>query len=336
MAIDLRQIRYLTTVAECGSITGASTRLYITQPALTASLRKLEQAVGVDLLRCHPRGIELTPAGERFVEHARTALDIVEDATLQARRIGRLSGGELTIGLLPATLSRLPRALVAAFRTQYPGTHVRYRELSYVSHTTDLTTGRVDVAFLWPPYRESEVTFLTLDHEPRVLGVAASHRLSGHDSVSLDDAVDCVFPGYHPGSSGGWFTAWFFDPQRGAPATLTPDEAATPFEMALIVQEGRAVAPAAQSFARAFPTAGVRWLPLTDAPPAVLALAWHPACRNPAKDAFIAITRAFLTLDDDQLFPRARAATDPKPRRTPEGVSAPRDGRRNSRRRASP
>lgn len=317
MAIDLRQIRYLITVAECGSITGASTRLYISQPALTASLRKLEQTVGVDLLRRHPRGIELTPAGEKFIEHARTALELVEDATLKARRIGRLSGGELTIGLLPATLSRLPRALVEAFRAQYPGTHVRYRELSYVSHTADLTMGRVDVAFLWPPYRESDVTFLALDQEPRMLGVAVSHPLSDNDVVAMDDVLDCVFPGYHPASSGGWFEGWFFDPERGAPATLTPDEAATPFEMALIVQEGRAVAPAAQSFALSFPTASVRWLPLMDAPPAVLALAWHHASRNPAKDAFIAITRAFLSLDDDQLVPRARSTTSSTAASTP-------------------
>ncbi len=62
--------------------------------------------------------------------------------------------------------------------------------------------------------------------------------------------------------------------------------------MALVVQEGRAVAPAAQSFAHAFPVDGVRWLKLTDAPPATLALAWHPRNPNPACHALVRTAQA--------------------------------------------
>ena len=171
---------------------------------------------------------------------------------------------------------------------------VAYRELSYIGHTHDLLTGRVDVAFLWPPYQEPSLRFHPVSQEPRVLGINESHPLADREDVTLDDILDLRFPGFHPASSGGWFSSWFFRRLRDAPASTTSDEAATPFEMAIIVQEGRAIAPAAQSFARAFPVDGIRWLPITDAPPATLALAWHPQNANPAARAFVRLARALI------------------------------------------
>ena len=129
-----------------------------------------------------------------------------------------------------------------------------------------------------------------------MLGVADSHPLAGRAQVTLDDIVDLRFPGFHPSSSGGWFSSWFFDDFRSAPAATTTDDAATPFEMAIVVQEGRAIAPAAESFARAFPVDGIRWLPIMDAPPATLALAWYPQNSNPAGRAFVRVGRAVAEL----------------------------------------
>jgi hypothetical protein len=124
-----------------------------------------------------------------------------------------------------------------------------------------------------------------------VLGVAESHPLADRRSVTLDDILDLRFPGFHPASSGGWFSSWFFDDFRGAPAATTPDETATVVEMALVVQEGRAIAPAAQSFASLFPADRVRWLPITDAPPATLALAWNRHNPSVATHAIVRLAR---------------------------------------------
>lgn len=292
MAIDLRHLRYLVAVAEAGSITVAARQLYITQPALSVALRELERELGVTLLQRHSRGVDLTGAGQAFVDRARRALDVVEEAVLTAKRIGGPPADQLSIGMLPATFSEAPRALIAAFRDQYPEVRITYRELSYITHTRDLATGRVDVAFLWPPYAEPGLRFLELSQEPRLLGVASHHPLADRDAVSLDDILDLPFPGFHPASSGGWFESWFFDTQREGPARTTHDETTTPFEMALVVLEGRAIAPAARSFALAFPSEGVRWLELTDAPPATLALAWHPDNRNAAVGALVGMARA--------------------------------------------
>lgn len=265
----------------------------MTQPAVTTAIRNLEREVGVPLLRRHPRGVDLNPAGVALLAHAQDVIAQVEEATHRAREAAvTLESPTLTVGLLPATFSWIPRTILDAFRAQYPHVGIASRELSYIGHTKELATGRVDVAFLWPPYDEPRLRFEPLSQEPRVLGVAEHHPLGDRDSVVLDDILDQRFPGFHPASSGGWFSNWFFNDIRGAPAATTHDEATTPFEMAFAVQDGRAIAPAAQSFANAFPTEGVRWLPITDAPPAILALAWNPANHNPASRAFVRIGRA--------------------------------------------
>ncbi len=156
MAVDLRQLRYLVAVADAGSVSGAARSLYITQPALSIALRNLEREVGVPLLNRHRRGVDLTPAGVAFLARAQLALQHVDEATVIARRVGtHPTGGEITIGLLPATFSRIPRALLTAFSTERPGLRVTYRELSYIGHTRDLLTGTVDAAFLWPPLRRA-------------------------------------------------------------------------------------------------------------------------------------------------------------------------------------
>ncbi len=292
MAPDLREVRYLVAVAKAGSLTAATRDLHLTQPALSLALRKLEADVGVALLRRHARGVELTAAGEAFVGKAINALELIDDATLGARIAGGVLPPRLVIGMLPATFSELPRRLVDAFKAQHGSLTVRLRELSYITHTEDLVRGRVDLAFLWPPYRESRLRFLELSAESRVLGMSATHPLADNEELRLDEVLDLPFAGFHPASSGGWFDAWYFGAERGAPAQTTADESATPFEMAFSVQEGRAVAPAAQSFASAFAAPGVRWVPLTDAPQATLALAWNPQHGNPVVSAFVRLARA--------------------------------------------
>lgn len=292
MAIDLRHLRFLVAVSESGSISAAARTLFMTQPAVTIALRNLERDVGVALLSRHRHGVDLTPAGAAFLAKAKLALEQIDDATATARQFAASAeGGELTIGLLPATFSPLPQALVRAFRVQHPQIRVTYRELSYIGHTRDLLDGYADIAFLWPPYDEPELRFHALSQEARVVGVAESHPMASSDATSLDELLDMRFPGFHRSSSGGWFAHWFVDDARGAPAATTADETTTPFEMGLVVQEGRAIAPAAESFANAFPVPGVRWLELSDAPLATLAVSWYPRNRNPARAAFIRMAR---------------------------------------------
>jgi LysR family transcriptional regulator, hca operon transcriptional activator len=73
--MELRHLRYFAAVAEAGSLTVAAERkLHTSQPSLSRQIRDLEDEVGAQLLTRTARGIDLTPAGRAFLEHARVAL----------------------------------------------------------------------------------------------------------------------------------------------------------------------------------------------------------------------------------------------------------------------
>ncbi len=86
--MELRHLRYFVAVAEAGSLTVAAERkLHTSQPSLSRQIRDLEDEVGAQLLRRSARGIELTPAGRAFLDHARSVLSQVEAAAEAARRV---------------------------------------------------------------------------------------------------------------------------------------------------------------------------------------------------------------------------------------------------------
>src|SRR6267143_6961763 len=86
-AMELRHLRFFVAVAEEGSLTvAAERRLHTAQPSLSRQIRDLELEVGAQLRLRGPRGIELTPAGRAFLDHARLALSQVEAAGEAARR----------------------------------------------------------------------------------------------------------------------------------------------------------------------------------------------------------------------------------------------------------
>ena len=65
--MEIRQIRYFLAVQETGSFTKASEKMFVTQPALSAAVKTLEQELGVELLRRSHKQVTLTPAGRRFL-----------------------------------------------------------------------------------------------------------------------------------------------------------------------------------------------------------------------------------------------------------------------------
>src|SRR5256712_11635304 len=85
--MELRHLRYFVAVAEAGSLSvAAERRLHTSQPSLSRQIRDLEDEVGAQLLTRSARGIELTPAGRAFLDHARLVLSQVEAAAEAARR----------------------------------------------------------------------------------------------------------------------------------------------------------------------------------------------------------------------------------------------------------
>ena len=192
--MELRHLRYFVAVAEAGSLTVAAERqLHTSQPSLSRQIRDLENEVGAQLLRRSARGIELTPAGRAFLDHARLVLSQVEAAAEAARRVahpakpcfvmGFLTGHELT--WMPETLQIL--------RDELPNVDVMISSQYSPQLAQALLKGNVDAAILRREKGVPELAYRVLVKEPLVVVLPSDHRLAALKAISPGDLVGETF-----------------------------------------------------------------------------------------------------------------------------------------------
>ncbi len=128
MNVSFRQLRAFVLVAESGSFTRTSELLHLSQPALSYTIRKLEQSLGLQLLARNTRMVELTPAGRHFLTQARRMLRDMEDAVRDARETLALTRGVIRLGALPTAAASFLPETIAAFAQLHPGVEVQLRD----------------------------------------------------------------------------------------------------------------------------------------------------------------------------------------------------------------
>src|ERR1700761_1859876 len=149
--MELRHLRYFVAVAEEGSLTvAAQKRLHTAQPSLSRQIHDLELELGVQLLIRGPRGIELTPSGRVFLDHARVALLQVEAAGEAARRAARPAKTSLSIDFLTGyEMDWLP-AVMDVLRGELPSSEIKIRSEDSPDLAAEFVRGTIDLAFLRP------------------------------------------------------------------------------------------------------------------------------------------------------------------------------------------
>jgi len=147
--MELRQIRYFLAIAKHGSFTLAAEQIGIAQPALSTQIAKLEAQLGCALFVRHPRGVELTPTGERFRGHAIEIWERTQAAEQDVRRATSEGDCELTIGIPTLTSTLLIAPLVEAVRLIVPNITLRVREAMGMALRDMLVAGQLDLALLY-------------------------------------------------------------------------------------------------------------------------------------------------------------------------------------------
>lgn len=144
----LDSLRHFTLVAEHGTITAAARHAHLTQPALTASIQRLEAELGGKLFARGPSGATLTAAGEALLPRARAALAAVEEGRRAVSEVLGLAAGSVRIGAGATVCTYyLPRTL-AKFRAKHPNVQLLLRE-SQPAHLLDaLEAGDLDLMIL--------------------------------------------------------------------------------------------------------------------------------------------------------------------------------------------
>src|SRR4030081_1938715 len=192
--MELRHLRYFVAVADAGSVTVAAQQmLHTSQPSLSRQIRDLEEEVGAQLLKRNARGIELTPAGRAFLEHARLVLSQVKAAAEAARRVAHPAKPCFAMGFLTGhELTWMPEAL-QILRDELPNIDVMISSQYSPRLASALSKGSVDAAFLRREQGALDLAFRLLVKEPLMVVLPSNHRLAALKSIGPRDLVVDLF-----------------------------------------------------------------------------------------------------------------------------------------------
>jgi DNA-binding transcriptional LysR family regulator len=284
--VELRQLASFLAVVEEGQFARAATRLFLSPPAVTGHIQRLERELGVQLLERCP--IALTPAGERLVPHARTMLaaaNAASDAVTDLHADD--SNAPLRVGVMAPGSAELTPAILRAFRRAQPHTPLSVESLTFAEHTTALTEQRVDVAFVRPPPDDERIVVDVLTTEPRVLIVPAANPVGDADTLVLTDVLDLQFVRLPHGAPRVFTDYLYFSAARnGMPPRCGVDQAMTLQDVLTSVSAGRGTGAGLYSFTRLYHWPGIRFVPILDAPWEQSALATRRNDPRPEVRAF--------------------------------------------------
>ena len=184
--MELYQIRYFLAVAETLNFTRASERSFVSQPALTKAIQRLEESVGGRLFDRTKTSVQLSSLGQAMLPSLRQIYDSASSAREQARRLVRGSSEIVRVGVM-CTIE-FPQLLQGFVATQTGRTEVAlsFREGNLEALTDALDQGDVDLGIMCSPYDiPKRFAALPLFSEDYVLAIGDDHRFNGRSTVAL-------------------------------------------------------------------------------------------------------------------------------------------------------
>ncbi|WP_323008181.1 LysR substrate-binding domain-containing protein [Pseudorhodobacter sp.] len=178
------QLRAFHYVAICGGFSRAAKELFLTQPAISDQVRKLEEDYDILLFNRHKKQVEITPAGEKLLEITRRLFDSEDQAQELLTESRATRTGTLHI-MADSALHVLK--ILARFREKYPGVGVTISQGNTATVTESLFSYEADIGILGelPPSRDFET--VALNSSPISAFVACGHPLAKRSTISFSD-----------------------------------------------------------------------------------------------------------------------------------------------------
>lgn len=263
MDLELRHLRAFEAVGRKRSFTDAARSLHLTQPALSRTIQQLESRLGgVRLIDRSPHTVDLTPRGQRLFERAARILREVEEAVAAVAL-----HDELRIGYPWHLPEPWTSRTVAAF--EY-ATGVAVHLARHEHLAAALKDHEVEIALTRSPLTEPGIVSAVVLHEPRVLAVSTRSRLARRDSIPWNEVGGRTVVVHAPS---GDTRASLWTPEHRPTSVI---ECSDYDEWVALVALGRGVATIPASEAATLGGAGLAFVPLDDAPPVPLHMAWSP------------------------------------------------------------
>lgn len=185
--MTLTELRYVVAVAEERHFGRAAERCFVSQPSLSASIRKLEDELGVRIFERGKLEVLVTEVGEQVVAQARRTLEEAERVKLAARQGKNPLAGPLRLGVIHTIAPYLLPDLVAALRGCAPQMPLDIEENLTANLDQMLKAGQIDAAILALPYEAAGIEVTPLyDEEFRVI-VPAKHPWARRKQVAIDE-----------------------------------------------------------------------------------------------------------------------------------------------------
>ncbi|HYX75328.1 MAG TPA: LysR substrate-binding domain-containing protein [Steroidobacteraceae bacterium] len=190
MELKLKDLRYLVALADVRHFGRAAARCFVSQPTLSAQLKKLEQALGVQLIERAPHAVSLTAVGEEIVARARRILEASDEVVELARSHQDPLAGRLRVALLPTIGPYLLPQVAPVIRRALPRLQLHLYEYQTAPMIEKLHGGELDLGILALPVELEGLESRELYREEFLLAVPDRHHLATHERVRVADLRD--------------------------------------------------------------------------------------------------------------------------------------------------
>ena len=185
----LTRIQTFLTVAETLNFRRAAERLGVAQPALSRSVRQLEQILGFAVFERSTRRVALTPAGELLYREGAAALQRLSWACTRAERVANGLSGSIMVGYSTFATAGPMSDMIIAFRKQFPDAIVGLRLLASSEQLAALENGSLDLGFMMSTVSLPPLEKIIVSRERLVALIPGSHRWARRKSITLAELV---------------------------------------------------------------------------------------------------------------------------------------------------
>jgi DNA-binding transcriptional LysR family regulator len=300
MAVDLRQFRYFVAVAEERHFGRAAANLHIAQSGLSQQILKLERSVGVQLLVRDRRGVEVTEAGEAFLDYARLTLELADRAVESAQLAERGKQGFLRVGTTVIGMPPKAEQVLQTFGERFPDVDVDLHPRLTSALIDGISTFSLDVAIVFAPFKSVDPPprYQELGSYELVAAVPEGHRLAKLERVPRAELLKEPFidapRNINPELSDYIHHALFGDIQHPQRVEVPLAEEARRLEL---IAEGKGIGVTVTHPGVDRP--GVVFRPLDeDTPPLGYGLAWSAIQASPFVEEFLKVAREVAASED--------------------------------------
>ncbi|MFZ6760463.1 LysR substrate-binding domain-containing protein [Undibacterium sp. Ji50W] len=187
---DLQELQAFVAVADRSSFKQAAEDLFLSQPALSRRIEKLEDTLGVKLFERTTRRVQLTNVGRGFLANVRTALDELEGAILGVSDLAAHRTGIVTLACVPSAVHYFLPAVLKNFTERFPKIRVRIHDESAQDVLNLILAGEADFGINFAGAEDPEIDFKPIYKETYVLAMRHDHPLARRKKLSWKETAN--------------------------------------------------------------------------------------------------------------------------------------------------